>query len=41
MSRHQPGGRRKKGRRAKKTRVGGVVVRRNASRRHKPKRFEE
>ena len=40
MSRHQPGGRKVKGRRAKKTRVNGVVVKRKASRRHKPKRIE-
>jgi hypothetical protein len=33
MSRHQPGGRRKKGHRAKKVRVDGKVVKRNASRR--------
>jgi hypothetical protein len=35
VSRHQPGGRNKKGHRAKKTRVNGVVVKRNAARRGK------
>lgn len=39
MSRHQRKSRNKH--RAVKTRVAGKVVRRNASRRHKPKRFEE